>query len=70
MINLISGTQILVGGGISRDGFDPTFEVINLTSQPTQMFQVDQIPASIKDIHLAGISDDQPVVCGESSTFH
>ena len=60
----------MVGGGISRDGFDPTFEVIGLTSQPDQRFHVEPIPASVKDIHVAGISEEQPVVCGKSREFH
>ena len=69
-ISFISGTQVLVGGGISRDGFDPTLELISLTFQPNQRFLVDPIPASVKDIHVAGISQEQPVVCGKSPIYH
>ena len=68
-ISFISGTQVLVGGGISRDGFDPTLELISLTFQPNQRFLVDPIPASVKDIHVAGISQEQPVVCGKSPKY-
>ena len=62
---LFLGTQILVGGGISEDGFDPAVQVISLSQGSNQDWQVDPIPPSVGDIHAAGIVKEQPVVCGK-----
>ena len=68
-MEIFTGTQILVGGGISNDGYEPTFEVISLTTDSNQLCRLDQIFAPVKDIHVAGISENQPLICGKLHEF-
>jgi len=61
-------TQVFIGEGISIDGYDPTFEVINLTSELDYKCPLGQIPTSVKDIFAAGVYNHQLVICGKSHT--